>query len=128
MKKILISLVLSLTMVSSSFAATSITIAWTNAGYCLHGDKTTASATTPLIGKTSSGVAVGAFVVTSGAGYAIITQHKSGTKMFGSSFDSTSIYTAPIDSTKVGVAGGNVLSVPTTATSADFLGSSWSSM
>lgn len=128
MKKLIVAIALSLFSASSVFAATTITIDFNNAGKTLHGDKTTSSATTARIGKLSTGVALGAFVNATGTGYSILTQHKNGTKLFGSSYDSTSVYTATISSTNVGVAGGGVLSVPTAITSTDFMGTAWTSM
>ncbi len=58
-------------------------------GKSLYGAKSgTADTTSPLIGKTSTGVAVWCFLRTSGTGYAIVTQHMNGTKAFGTSYDS----------------------------------------
>jgi hypothetical protein len=129
MKKLLIFIIaLSLGVTSSAFALTTFNIDWANAGFALHGDKTTASATTALIGKTSTGVALGYFGDAVGTGYALVTQHKLGTKIFGTSYDSTSMYSAPITPANIGVAGGGVILAPTAITSADFVTGTWTSM
>lgn len=128
MKKISFFVAVSLFVASSAFAATSFPIDLTKAGKTLRGDKTSASGTTPLIGKTSTGVGLGYFGNATGTGYAIITQHKNGTKIFGSSFDSTSVFSAPITPDNVGKDGGGVLTTPTAITSADFVTGTWTSM
>lgn len=66
-------------------------------GKSLHADAATASASTALIGKNSTGVDVA--WNTSKTGYAMMTQHKSGTKAYGSSYDSTAIYQTTTDAT-----------------------------
>ncbi len=66
-------------------------------GYELHGDDATASKTTALIGKCSTGVGIA--WQTDANGYAIMTQHKSGTKAYGSSYDSTALYVTTTDLT-----------------------------
>jgi hypothetical protein len=90
MKRIIISFAILFAFAGTSFAG-SITPASTDAGKRLFGSKaSTAAATDTLIGKLSTGVYAG---VNSGAGgYAIFTMHKSGTKSYGTSFDSTNIY------------------------------------
>ncbi|GFO55590.1 hypothetical protein GMSM_25970 [Geomonas sp. Red276] len=88
-------------------------------GASLYGDITTASTSTVLIGKTSTGVGLGA--LTSANGYAMATQHKSGNRAFGTAYDSTSVYYK--DVTNVGTA---VETLPTKSDSTEF--SSWSSM
>ena len=65
-------------------------IVFTNVGLELHGAPATATNSTALIGKASTGVGVGWNTKTTG--YALITQHKSGTKAFGSSYDSTAMF------------------------------------
>ncbi|ABK99271.1 hypothetical protein Ppro_1657 [Pelobacter propionicus DSM 2379] len=86
----------------------------------MYGDKSTATAATAaLIGKTSTGVSVG--LLTSSLGYAVVTQHKNGTKAFGSSYDSTSVFSSTVTE------GTALLTVPTAITSADFTGT-WTSM
>lgn len=96
MKKILILTAVLLLAASSCFAAAttsnaSSSINFTDGvGLTLHGDRGTASASTAQIGKCSTGVSIA--WKTSAAGYALMTQHKSGTKAYGSSYDSTAIY------------------------------------
>lgn len=116
----------SLLIATSAFAGTSITMSsdltatGSKSGLSVYGDKTDATAaTSALIGKTSTGVSVG--LLTGAGGYAVITQHKNGTKAFGSSFDSTSIFSSNVTT------GAALLAVPTEATSKDFTGT-WSSM
>jgi hypothetical protein len=94
MKKIIILTTITLLTASSAFAADSLTLSLTTTGLNVWGAKTgTAVSGTGLIGKTSTGVGVGMAVdATAGAGYSVETQHKNGSKCFGSSFDSTSIY------------------------------------
>ncbi|MDY0301985.1 MAG: hypothetical protein RBQ99_10420 [Trichlorobacter sp.] len=53
-----------------------------------------------IIGRLSSGVALGAN--TAAGGYAIITVHKNGTKAFGTAHDSTAIYSANINKADIG--------------------------
>jgi hypothetical protein len=76
--------------VSSSAAQSSVD--WT--GSAVYGSGGTASSTTPLIGKTSTGVGIA--WKSDPNGYAIVTQHKSGTKAFGTAADATSIYQATV--------------------------------
>jgi hypothetical protein len=97
MKKILILTAVLVLTASSCFAAAATSAATSNidfettgTGKTMRGDRTTATATTAQIGKCSTGVAVA--WSTSTAGYALMTQHKSGTKAYGSSYDSTAIY------------------------------------
>ena len=66
-------------------------------GFELHGDHTTATLSTALIGKCSTGVGIS--WQTSINAYALATQHKSGTKAYGSSYDSTAIYVVEDDLT-----------------------------
>jgi hypothetical protein len=99
MKKIIMLIAISLFTATSVFAAgATLTLSLSTTGKSVYGAKTgTASATTPLIGKTSTGVGVGMAVdATAGAGYSLQTQHKNGTKTFGSSFDSTSIFSKDV--------------------------------
>jgi hypothetical protein len=131
MKKIIILAALSVFAASSAFAAgisstNNLTMDSTlsaNTGLSVWGGTTASNATTGtnLIGKTSTGV--GVFLLTASTGYAMLTQHKSGTKAFGSSYDSTSIYTIPV------TAGTPTTVIPTTANSAIFVGTGgWTSM
>lgn len=100
MKKIVILTAIALFTATSVFAAsgTTVSLSLSTTGLSLYGVKSgTASSTSPLIAKTSTGVGLGMAVDgTSGAGYSVETQHKNGTKAFGSSFDSTSIYTKDV--------------------------------
>jgi hypothetical protein len=123
MKKIFIITVITLFASTSAYAAsgTSNTMVLTDkttTGLTLYGDSTTASATTALIGKTSTGVGLG--INTSAIGYALVTQHLNGTKAYGSSYDSTSIYAE--DAT----VGTPLLATPTDITTADF--ASWTAL
>ena len=88
----------------------------------LHGDATSATATTALIGKSSTGVGVA--WMTGTGGYALITQHKSGTKGFATSYDSTSMFQF------VGEVepGTPALGVPTATDTSDFAGNDWKAM
>jgi len=102
MKKYIILLVL-VFAASTSFAGTEVSSGATGAmslsastGMELHAGETTtagvtaASATSPLIGKTSTGVGIA--WATNVNGYAVVTQHKSGTRGYASAYDSTSIF------------------------------------
>jgi len=90
MKKILISLTIILAFAGVA-SANSVTPAATDAGKRMFGSKgSSAAATDTLIGKLSTGVYAG--VNTGALGYAIFTMHKSGTKTYGTTFDSTNIY------------------------------------
>jgi len=91
-----------LMFIGTSFAATSVTATdFTNTGLTLYASDGTPVATSAAgtagltaIGKTSSGVTLICF--TSANGYSVGTQHKNGTKAFGSSFDSTSLYSLDV--------------------------------
>lgn len=125
MKKIILFIAASLLFATQVFAGSGATqtLAFTNPlGGSVYGAKGgAASATTPLIGKTSTGVAVG--WNTAGGGYAIVTQHLNGLKAFGTSFDSTSIFTAP-------VTAGSAIGTSLTTGSDSFTasGSAWVTM
>jgi hypothetical protein len=100
MKKI-IALTASILFVATSALAynTQVTAGtnFANAGQSVYGAKGGASGTTtPLIGKTSAGV--GIQMNTSATGYAAETQHKNGTKAFGSAYDSTAIFVKDVSS------------------------------
>lgn len=120
MKKIIILTAISLFTASSVFAATIALDVENKTGLSVWGSKTTAAAGTGLIGKTSTGVGVGLESVK--AGYGVITQHTSGTKVFGSTFDSTSIYSK--DVTKVGTSETVTLTTGTDS----FPSASWTTM
>ena len=119
MKKIAILTAISLCMAATAFAADSINLNFTNTGLSLWGSKTTAVSGTGLIGKTSTGVGLG--VKTAPTGYAAVTQHKNGTKAFGSSHDSTAVFSTDVPTVGTPVTG------PTTADSALF-SSGWTAM
>lgn len=127
MKKIALLTSFALLYTASAFAAassTSLTLVdgLPLAGGSVYGAKGAATAATtasPLIGKTSTGVGIG--FKTDPSGYAIATQHKNGTKVFGSSFDSTSIYSTAV--TTVGT-GETV----TLTTGTDSFPSPWTTM
>lgn len=120
MKRILLASLLVIVAATSSFAAASSDIDFANAGKSVVAGKTADSASTEAlpIGKTSTGVAL-AFV-TETAGYAIITQHKLGVKAFGTSADSTAIYSKTVEKAAETAA-------PDSADSAEFL-TDWTSM
>lgn len=83
MKKIVaLVAMISLAAASSAFAAT-VTPSDTDAGKAVLGDG-------KALGKLSANVTLGAEYDT--AGYAIVTAHGKGTKVFGTSHDSTAIY------------------------------------
>lgn len=90
MKKIIILNVLALFVASMSFAAADADVVWTDAGKTLHGAASGADGSSPSIAKLST--KVGLAWMTAAEGYAIITQHQSGTKAYGTSHDSTAIY------------------------------------
>jgi hypothetical protein len=118
---------------STAFAGATITmssdLSATSAvtGKTLYGAKTAGAAATAdenqkLIGKASTGVAVGC--ITSTLGYAIVTQHKQGVKAYGTSHDSTAVYMADAEK------GTAKLTVPSAIGTTDFVasGSGWTSM
>lgn len=110
--------------ISSSAYAANITMATTlstsNTGKSVYGAKTgTATTTSPLIGKNSTGVGIG--IYTTSAGYSLVTQHVNGTKAFGTSYDSTAIFSKDV-TTK----GTALLAIPTAITTTDF--TTWSSL
>jgi len=122
MKKLIIMIAFLLCAANSAFAASgtvaSAGMDLTQTGLSAYGGA--ASPATTLIGKTSTGVALG--WITSANGYALVTQHKSGSRGFGTSWDSTSIYY--LNATAAGVL---VLSgAPTASNSSQF--ASWQSM
>jgi hypothetical protein len=130
MKKILALVAFALFAASQVYAATvsgativmdsDLTSTSAVTGKSLYGDtQTTPTAASPLIGKTSTGVAVSAN--TSSTGYAMVTQHKSGNRVFGTAYDSTSVF---YQDATVGVAGHATVS---NTGSAEF-NSGWSSM
>jgi hypothetical protein len=129
MKRILIFSLATLLLAPAAFGAGADTITMDSAfgttGATLYAgkagtDPSTAGADQKTIGKTSTGVAVGAKTATSG--YCMLTQHKSGNKEYGSSYDSTAIYM--IDA----VQGTPKLANPTATNSTDLVGTGWSTM
>ncbi len=127
MKKILVLTAALVFSASSCFAIASgatgtMLLDGTDEGMALHGDPTAATATTALIGKMSTGVGVG--WITETGGYTLVTQHKSGTKAYGTSYDSTSMFQTVSDSTP----GTPILAVPTATDTSDFTGTDWKSM
>lgn len=128
MKRVIFAVAISMLISAGAYAAgtsitmtTDLTSASSQSGLTVYGDKTDATAATAsVIGKTSTGVSVGLLTATNG--YAVVTQHKSGTKAFGSSADSTSIYSSNV------TVGTALLAVPTATTSSDFTGTGWSSL
>jgi opacity protein-like surface antigen len=97
MKKVMILSVLLIMVAAPAFAATTVTMSLASkdsTGLTLYADPDTASTSTALIGKTSTGV--GLSLATGTTGYALSTQHMNGSKAFASSFDSTSIYSEDV--------------------------------
>lgn len=121
MKKILVLTAIIALAATTSFASggsgATGTLDFATSGYELHADIDggTASADTTLIGKCSTGVDVGWNTDT--LGYALMTQHKQGTKAYGSSYDSTAIYQTTANDTEPGTAaynGGDLNDIDTT--------------
>ena len=103
MKTLMFVLITFSMFVSTGFAANSgvsSALVITDDGLEMHATDTKggSSATSPMIGKCSTGVGIG--WVTDTAGYALATQHKSGSKAYATSFDSTSLFSK--DVTKIG--------------------------
>ena len=126
MKKIILVTTLLLFSGSLAFAAVSVSIPTTltkatTGGTLYAAAEGTASDSTPLIAKNSTGVAVGVFCNLNGTGYSLVTQHMSGTKAYGTSFDSTSMFAE--DVTTIGTA---LLAVPTAINTSNF--TSWSEL
>ncbi len=119
MKKIIVLTACSILFASSAFAAASSAVNYADAGKTLRGAASGVSAASHAIGKLSTKVGI-AWQATAD-GYAIITQHQSGTKAYGTSFDSTAIYVND-------VAKGSTTAAPSAATSADFVTGTWKTM
>lgn len=124
MKKIIIVNLLALFVATGAFAAT-ITLDLTKTGLTVYGAKTGVTITpgaagTTVIGKSSTGVSVGLNSVDTG--YSVQTQHKNGTKSYGTSYDSTAIFVKDVEK---GVADTSGTSDPD---STGFLTTGWSSM
>jgi len=123
MKTVLILSSFILLAASSAFAAASIVPTdFSKTGLTIYGDKSDATtASAPLIGKTSTGVT--AFMYTGISAYSVVTQHKNGIKAFGSSDQSTSIFS------RTEVAGTITTKPPTDTTSAIFTtANGWTTM
>lgn len=92
MKKIIVSLFILACSATSAFAvssAASSASVLVETGWSVFGDKAAATDKTAKIGRLSSGV--GLAFNTATANYALITQHKSGVRKYGSASDSTLI-------------------------------------
>ena len=135
MKKLVVIVAFSLLVASQASAANSVTMSLASTGVqggTLWGSKTTAGATgqipsvgTFLIGKTSTGV--GLAMLTGAVGYSIITQHKSGNRGFGASYDSTAIYY--YDRTAAQIGTPYLTGAPAASDSTLFTGdTNWTSM
>jgi hypothetical protein len=124
MKKIIALVALSLMVAGQAFAADNVGLNLDTNGKSLYGEKigATAAATSPLIGKTSTGVALGA--KTGPQGYAMVTQHKSGSRSFGTAFNSTSVFY--IDVTVGTTNSTNAITTPSATDSSIF--GAWTSM
>ncbi|HJV37186.1 hypothetical protein [Geomonas sp.] len=120
MKKILLFAAFAILAAASAFGAgaTNSALSLTSTGLTAYGGDSTATCTV-LIGKTSTGVGLG--WVTGATGYAIWTQHKSGNRAFGGSWDSTAIYYTDV------TAGTAVASMTTTASDSTAF-ASWTTM
>jgi hypothetical protein len=103
-KKISILAAIALFVTTSAFAgtnagpATGATLLVTDGGKSLWGAAASAGPTTTLIGKNSTGVSVGAY--STALGYGITCQHINGTKAYGTSQDSTALYSFDVTATK----------------------------
>ena len=125
MKQVLVFTAILILAATSSFAATTDvasgatgTMSLTNStGLELHAAATgdTAAKTTALIGKCSTGVGVG--WATNVNGYTLVTQHKSGSKAYGTSYDSTSMFQTISDTSTPGT---EILDQPTDTSTVDF--------
>jgi len=120
MKKIFVLVSAILLASSSVYAAETLSISagFADAGKVLHGDNTAADDTTATIARLSTGVAVG--MKTEALGYAVVTQHQSGTRAYGTSYDSTAIFMSD-----EGQVGAIPLAVPTATDTTDFTGTGW---
>lgn len=116
MKKIAILASFVLLYSASAFAASgslaSNVLTW--GGAAVYGGVSGVVATSPLIGKTSTNVGFGWFC--DPTSYAIETQHKSGTKAFGTAADATSIYQITVTTVGTSMSPGTWGSNSTTFT------------
>jgi hypothetical protein len=123
MKKIIIMASCMLFISSMAFAADNIQMNLTDnstTGKTIYGASTSGGAAGGglLIGKNSTGVGTG--MLTNANGYAMVTQHIKGSKIFGTSYDSTSLF-AKLVTDK----GTPELDVPNGTDTTDFTGSGW---
>lgn len=136
MKKIMVLTVAFALAATTCFAfggsATSGTITFESTGQSLRAGSTNsagtvvaASADSALISKASTGVDVA--WQTDANGYALMTQHKSGTKAYGSSYDSTAIYQTTAADVTPGAPAYNNGALSATDTG-DFSNTSWKAM
>jgi hypothetical protein len=121
MKKIILLIALVMLYATSASAVTSAaSAALTWGGSNVYGNTVAGTQSQVIVGKTSTNVGLG--WSTSTGGYALETQHASGTKAFGTAADATSIYQTPV--TTVGTAVG-----PTSwTTGSSSFGSGWTTM
>jgi hypothetical protein len=120
MKKITLLIALVMLYATSASAATpaaATALAW--GGSTVFGNTVAGTVGTAVIGKTSTNVGLG--WSTSTSGYAIETQHLSGTKAFGTAADATSIYWAPTVTVGTAVA-------PSWTTGSSSFGTGWTTM
>jgi hypothetical protein len=128
MKKILVLTAMFSLVASFAFADANKGIDFTNSiGKTLRGATSGAGASSTLLGKCSTGVGVAWYLdSTNGAGYALMTQHVSGTKAYGTSYDSTAVYITVTDVTPgVFAFGGGALGHTDTT---DFTDAAWKKM
>jgi hypothetical protein len=116
MKKIILIVAFSLLASGQAFAVTSLPLGLASnevQGGTLYGGKKSGDAKIPtgsplalpdgsfLIGKTSTGVGLG--IKTGTVGYAMMTQHKSGNRAFGTSYDSTAVFYMERTAAQIGI-------------------------
>lgn len=123
MKKLIAIVAFSLFAASTAFAAGDVAMVLTSTGLSVYGDVNGGNASTggTLVGKCYTGVGFGA--KTAAQAYAIVTQHKSGNRAFGGSYDSTAVVYQTTDT--VGV-GNPVMATPGASDFTAFDG--WTSM
>lgn len=125
MKKsmILLSLISLLAFAGNALAVTALTTGGTNTNgtgetiYGVAGAGVTAGGT--VLGRLSKGVQLG--VNYTNAGYALTTKHLTGSKMYGTAFNSTAIYNKES-------ASGTAVVAPTAADQSAFAPAGWTAM
>lgn len=128
MKKIIVFIAFSLLTSAQAFAGNTVILSLSTTGKALWGDVTGATIANPgaspsvLIGKTSTGVGLGAR--TGAVGYAMTTQHKSGSRAFGTAYDATAVFYK--DVTVGSLTDTGALITPTATDSSIYSG--WTSM